>query len=108
MRQKFAFSNLLMTILVVCTMMYQSVHSFTHILEEITVENAHHDGSHHHVDSKHCYVCDFTFSPFTTVDFQSFTFLTPQKPFQKYAFSEQSFCYLSIQNTFLRGPPAFI
>lgn len=110
MKQKMLFSNLFMTILVVCTIMYQSVHSFTHVLEDIhhsyVSDNA--DHSHSHLDSKHCYVCDFSFSPFTSVEFQTITFLNPTQVSQKYFFSEQAFDLTLNQHSFLRGPPEFI
>lgn len=110
MKQKLPFSSLLMSILVICTIMYQSVHSFTHILEEINhssvSENSEH--SHVHLDKKHCHVCDFTFSPFTSTEFQTFTFLNPTQVSQKYFFSKQSFDLTYSQHSFLRGPPAFI
>lgn len=110
MKQRMLFTNFLMSILVVCTIMYQSVHSLTHVLEDI-----HHsyvtddsDHSHSHIDSKHCHVCDFSFSPFTSVEFQTITFLNPTQVSQKYFFSEQAFDLTLNQHSFLRGPPEFI
>ena len=110
MKKKMMFTNLFMTILVVCTIMYQSVHSFTHILEEINTssisDNA--DHKHVHLDKKDCHVCDFTFSPFTSTEFQSFTFYNPNEVLQKYFFSEITFQNSFIHYSFLRGPPAFV
>jgi len=104
------FSNFLMSILVVCTIMYQSVHSFTHVLSEVeqicnSDSNKH---SHQHLDKKDCPVCDFTFSPFTTVEFQTFTFLNPTFQKQEYFFSEQIADARLVSYVFSRGPPSLI
>ena len=110
MKQKMLFSNLLMTILVVCTIMYQSVHSFTHVLEEInhSYVDDHSNHNHQHLDKKHCHICDFTFSPFTATEFLTFTFFNPTEFSEKYFFSEITFENSIIQYSFLRGPPVFI
>ena len=104
------FSNLLMSILVVCTIMYQSVHSFTHVLQEInhSYVSDHIKEQHTHLDKIHCQICDFTFSPFTTTEFLTFTFFNPTEFSHRYFFSEITFETSIIQHTFLRGPPVFI
>lgn len=110
MKQKMMFTNLFMTFLVICTIMYQSVHSFTHVLEEINQSYVSNSSEHKHIhlEKKHCHVCDFTFSPFTTTEFLTYTFINPVAFSHKYFFSEITFENSIIQHSFLRGPPAFV
>lgn len=110
MKQRVVFSNVFLMVLMVCTIMYQSTHSFVHLLDEISHMNVseNEDESHFHFDSKHCQICDFTFSPFTSTEIQTFTFINIISFSQKYFFSEITFEKTFILHSFLRGPPLFI
>lgn len=106
MKQKWVFSNFILSMLVVTTIMYQSMHSFVHILQEIHHEKAvgeHHD--HSSLDGKKCSVCNFTFSPFTPVDFFSLKVFPKIVDQKQYTYKEQSFAASSIIYFSLRGPP---
>lgn len=106
MKQKWVFSNFILSMLVVCTIMYQSMHSFVHILEEIQHEKFA-DGHHEHtsLDGKKCSVCNFTFSPFTPVTFFTLQVLPKIVSHKQYIYQEQSFAASSIIYFSLRGPP---
>lgn len=110
MKQKMVFSNVFLMVLMVCTIMYQSTHSFVHLIDELSHESdsIHEKDSHFHFNKKHCQICDFTFSPFTTTEIQFITFFNSNETFHHYSFSEIIFENSFISHSFLRGPPTFI
>lgn len=106
MRKRWVLSDILLSLLVICTLMYQSVHSFTHVLEEVVKPEKSHE-KHHTSDAKHCYVCDFAYSPYITTPIFSYTFLFHFFSVDTYgliinSIFQPAFSYLS-----LRGPPIF-
>ena len=84
--------------------MYQSIHSFTHVLEEVVKSQEHHEKQHSN-DVKHCYVCDFSFSPFTSPSLFSFTFLPAEKVADAYAIIDPAFNKVTFTYCSLRAPP---
>ena len=58
---------------------FQSVHSFEHLVEQLTTEHCEHKYdhtktviSHSHDDFDNCFVCEYSFNNFTFTDFISF------------------------------------
>ncbi|RZK00279.1 MAG: hypothetical protein EOO46_21180 [Flavobacterium sp.] len=68
MKKKYAIVNLVLMIAVLFAILFQSVHSYEHILEQKTSYSQNdtlktdvHVNDHHHGK---CFVCEFTFSSF--------------------------------------------
>ncbi len=98
---------------VLFAMLFQSVHIYEHISREestsgVSFQNDNdftekfQKNNHEH---DHCFACDFTFSLYTSVDFQTFEFFisTPEVPyFSNYTSNDKSFCGSLFSH---RGPP---
>ena len=94
-------------------MLLQSIHSYEHVVSQLTEKQCHKKHAeigtqvkHKHPTLDHCFSCEFTFSSFTSID---------SKPlvFTKYTdFFKTTFFYLDSLNPYykgisyaLRGPP---
>lgn len=106
MRKKGAFAYVLLSLLVLCTVVYQSVHSFTHVLEEVSTSTKNQD-AHHASDAKHCYVCDFAFSPYVTPTISFITFFVALLITARYLFINRSVRVAAFFDVALRAPPMF-
>ena len=115
MINKRVFYNVAVTFSLLFAILYQSVHSVEHLVEQITTEQCHHElaagksqitHDHHHLE--HCPVCDFTLSSFLAgAEYSSSAF-----------FASEISTLIVVENTTpdlqsgkiltLRGPPSFI
>ncbi|MSP08675.1 MAG: hypothetical protein EXR15_08460 [Chitinophagaceae bacterium] len=79
MKKKFVIINLLLGILILFLTLFQSVHSYEHLLKQISNKECSHKTSlgtqftHHH-DFEKCLTCEATFSPFAKAKFLCFQF----------------------------------
>ncbi len=113
MKSEYAIINFYLAIVVLFVMLFQSVHSYEHILKQLTEEKCQetHDYSvthfqHKHSTFDHCFSCEFTLSTFTLFDLKNFEFIKFN------TFFKNPFFYLNTNNSFfkgisysLRGPP---
>lgn len=79
MKKKFVIINVLLSMAVLFSILFQAIHSYEHYSELLTEKKCHHDHSkneitHSHTISEKCMICDFNFSSYTTPDFFSFEF----------------------------------
>lgn len=82
-------------------MSFQTVHVYRHFVENQQHALDHHDGHQH----DHCYVCDFTFSPYVSTNAIVFDFVDfPEKVFLP-SFAASNYHHLSTFYFSLRGPP---
>lgn len=84
MKNKFAIINFVFSASVLFAILFQSVHSFEHLVKQFSEAHCHHkynpyqnEISHSHHGLEKCFVCEFTFSPFTTADAVNFSFVKP-------------------------------
>src|SRR6187402_2418836 len=116
MKKKLAIINFILMLTVVGAMLFQSIHSYEHLEEELSVKECLHnlDGNksvithhHHHLDN--CFVCEFTFAHFISPDIQSFSFARVAIA-TKYTFTYSREITQFFRGSLfsLRGPPDFI
>lgn len=113
MKKKFVLINLSLMLTVLFSILFQSVHSYEHFLDQETafVGNSNDDGStkiqtldHNH---EKCFVCEFTLSNFIATEFTTFL---PKISYR--AFAQVSFPATEVPTFFsgtllsLRGPPS--
>jgi hypothetical protein len=111
-KNKFAIINFCLSTVVLVSILFQSVHSYEHIYEQLTSEKCDHEQhlteeiTHDHHGFDHCFACEFTFSNFTKTEFFSFTFLKNQNIFKpEFAISPSKTTFFCGSLFFLRGPP---
>lgn len=115
MKKKFVIINSLLAIVVLFSILFQSVHSYEHLAKQISEKKCHHKPNfdnkltHQHHNFDHCFVCDFTLGGFVTPSISHFQFI------KKQISTGYSFLYSrEITNFFkgslfaLRAPPYFI
>lgn len=101
---------LFLSICVFVTLMFQSAHSYSHLVSDFLSTDSHHNKhdqlANHHSDD--CQICHFTFSPFTTATPDVIVFY-PTKTYSKLNVSHHT-NYLDASFDFisLRGPPVFV
>lgn len=82
MKQKFAIINFVLSVTVLFSVLFQSIHSYVH-QSEINTENLNtlensknkQALSHQHTINLKCAACDFQFSCFTAADFFHYNFI---------------------------------
>jgi ABC-type multidrug transport system fused ATPase/permease subunit len=113
MKSKFAIINCCLMMVVLFVMLFQSFHSYEHVIEQFSEKKCYekHDYSKTHFQHKHpsldyCFSCEFTFSFFTKLDLKFFVFE------KQTLFFKNSFFYLDSKKPYyngisysLRGPP---
>ena len=114
MKKKVIIINFLMSLMVLYAMLFQTVHSYEHLLTQLTEKHCKHHTSanqkeithSHSVDTK-CHICHFSFSTFIPNSFQSLSFEKVQIE------TSEVFLYTKSVSTFfkgslfaLRAPPA--
>ncbi|MDR6968653.1 hypothetical protein J2X31_002679 [Flavobacterium arsenatis] len=112
MKKKFAILNLSLMITVLFAILFQSLHSYEHILEEKATfthldssKKDVHANNHNH---EKCFVCEFTFSNFIGTEFTSFQFKTSFEAIAYSFFYTETPSVFSGSQATLRGPPASI
>ncbi len=115
MKKKFLILNVIITVLVLFSILFQSAHSYEHLVKQFSekkCEHTHkfkHEITHQHNNLDHCHACGFTFSTFTSTttcvcSFQS-QVVPSKKPFQ---FSKNTVTSFKGSLFLLRAPPIFI
>lgn len=114
MKKKIIIINVLLSLAVLFSILFHSIHSYEHHSEKLLEKHCLHLSSknktevtHSHSVIEKCFSCDFSFSSFTTPDFYVFQF--PKNSYVGYIPS-----YYSLQNSSffkgsffsLRAPPA--
>lgn len=95
---------------------FQSVHSFEHLVEQLSKEHCQHKYdhsktliSHSHTDFDNCFACEYSFSNFTFIDFLSFEipFLNDYDTTSLFGYGEK-LVFFSGSFAKPRGPPFII
>lgn len=115
MSKKLQHISLSLLISILFAILFQSVHSYEHLVQQFTEEHCDHKydvsqteftHSHHHFDD--CFVCEFSLSNSIPFEFFSFEFRSVAYFVQhSFFFTEQPIVF-SGSFFSLRGPPCFI
>lgn len=115
MKKRFALLNWSLLLAIVSSVVFQSVHSFEHILAEFTehkCEHPHDTGAeqitHQHHDFDHCFSCEFSFSNFIAPEIFSFDFIASHGAIPYFFTASDTPHAFSGSAYSLRGPPVFI
>lgn len=96
--------------------MFQSIHSFEHLVKTVTSQHCHHKYDHSHTVITHshsdfddCFVCHYSFNNFTFTDFISFEnlILNDYDTTSLFGYGEK-FVFFSGSLLKSRGPPSVI
>ncbi|AOZ98961.1 hypothetical protein [Flavobacterium commune] len=114
MKKKFIIINVLLSMAVLFSILFQSVHAYGHHSEQIVAKYSHQhsknktDINNNHSVSEKCFSCDFSFSSFTTTDFYVFPFYKNNLVKASISlFHQQSPSFFKGSLFSLRGPPIF-
>lgn len=84
MNKKFTLLNFSLVVVVLFGVLFQSIHSFEHLVEQLSKEHCHHkyhkdktEFSHAHDDFDDCFVCEYSFSNYIPTAFFTFKFKIP-------------------------------
>ena len=98
---------------VLFSMLFQSLHSYEHVLEQLSHEICHHEPSnnkaevtHKHHVGNHCFVCEFTLGTFLTSENPVFIIPKPSINFEnRFLYSKSIPQYFKGSLFALRAPP---
>ncbi len=115
MKKRFVIVNVILIVAVLFSMLFQSVHSYEHFEKQLSEKKCHHkpnlssEITHQHHGFEHCFVCEFTFSNFTTLKTNSFEFKNWNAHFSySFFYSKQISQYFKGSLFQLRAHPYFI
>ncbi|MDR7211447.1 hypothetical protein [Flavobacterium piscis] len=114
-KKKFIIINVLLSMSVLFSILFQFIHSYEHHSEQLAAKRYHHysknktEISNNHSISEECFTCDFSFSSFTTSDFDVFQFHKNNAliHFSLFHFQEYS-SFFKGSHFLLRAPPLFL
>ena len=112
MNKKSIVATIFLTIAVLFSILFQSIHSYEHLGELFSEEDCHHtytskhEITHQHQDSDECFVCHFTISSFITSDCFEFEYVKMASPSGYTFFTSRKFTQFFKGSLFaLRAPP---
>ncbi|SFA93247.1 hypothetical protein SAMN05660845_1051 [Flavobacterium swingsii] len=115
MKKKFVIINLLLAIVVLFSILFQSVHSYEHLAKQVSENKCHHKPTsghqitHQHHNFDHCFVCDFTLGGFVTPNISHFQFIKKQvSTGYTFLYSKEITNFFKGSLFALRAPPCFI
>lgn len=104
------FISMFLSMCVVVTFMFQSVHIYSHFATDF-FSDASHKHNHDKLTTQHsddCQICHFTFSPFISVSADAITFYQQSSYPQLNIAYKEFFIKSSLNFIALRGPPVFV
>jgi len=115
-KKKQIILNFALMLVVLFSMLFQSFHSYTHLVKQLSQEICHHkynlhktQFTHHHNTLEHCFVCEFTFSSFIRTEISHFEFKNIIVPTGYSIFKSREITQFFKGSLFaLRAPPIFI
>jgi hypothetical protein len=112
MKKHFIILNSIMSVIILFSILFQSLHNVEHLIKKITETKCEHqyrsdkEITHPHNNIDKCFVCEFAFSSCIGSHLESFTLFNSSKIFKKDStFLKQSICYFIGISYSLRGPP---
>ena len=114
MKRKFVIVNISLMVVVLFSMLLQSVHSYEHLVKLFSEKECHHHYSqkteinHQHHPFDHCFVCEFTFGSYVSTSFFSLKERITITISQHYSFLYKLTSQFFKGSLFaLRAPPEF-
>jgi hypothetical protein len=115
MKKKFVIINSFLAVAVLFSILFQFLHSYEHLANQLSEKECHHKSSskhqitHQHHDLEHCFVCHFSVSNFVTSEIQHFEFQKTIFPSGYSFFKSKEITQFFKGSLFaLRAPPIFI
>jgi hypothetical protein len=115
MKKKFVIVNSFLVLAVLFAMLFQSVHSYEHLSQQLSEKKCHHkytsskEITHQHHNFDHCIICNFTLSSFVDLDISHFEFKKITIPSGYTFFKSREITQFFKGSLFaLRAPPIFI
>lgn len=115
MKKRLVIVNVFLALAVLFAMLFQSVHSYEHLAQQLSEKKCHHQYSskheitHQHHNLEHCYVCDFKMSQFVGEPIFIFKSQNPIIHSGYTFFKSRTITEFFKGSLFvLRGPPVFI
>ncbi|AOW08508.1 hypothetical protein [Flavobacterium gilvum] len=115
MKKRQVILNSFLALAILFAMLFQSVHSYEHLAQQLSEKKCHHTYSskheitHQHHNFDHCYVCDFKISNFISAEIASYEFQEVIIPFGcTFSKSKQITEFFKGSLFALRAPPFFI
>ncbi|WP_343697801.1 hypothetical protein [Flavobacterium sp.] len=114
MKKKIIVVNFFLSFAVLLAMLFQTVHSYEHILRQASEKHCHHkytagqkEITHSHTVDANCHICHFAFSTYIPNSFQAFTFhKTITETSYKFFYFEGISIFFKGSLFALRAPPA--
>ena len=114
MKNKLIIINALMSVVILFAILFQSVHSYEHLTEKLLEKKCYHQRhsnqeiTHKHNSFDNCFVCQFAFSNYINISFNSnFGFIKNQILQLKTSYYKSITINIFDVNYLLRGPPFF-
>lgn len=115
MKTKLVVINYLLTFAVLFSILFQSVHTYSHYEKQLSEKkclhkyNSSQEITHQHHNFDHCLVCDFTFSNYITTDLFHINHKKIEIPIGYSFFKSREITQFFKGSLFsLRAPPSFI
>ncbi|TDD93537.1 hypothetical protein E0F76_19015 [Flavobacterium cellulosilyticum] len=115
MKKKILILNSLLVFAVLFSMLFQSIHSYEHLIKQLSEKECHHkyvsskEITHQHNNFDHCFVCSFTLSSFVPSNSSHFDFKNFDFPSSHFNFKSRETTPFFEGSLFaLRAPPSFI
>ncbi|PXY41761.1 hypothetical protein DMB65_06915 [Flavobacterium cheongpyeongense] len=113
MKRRQLITGFSMALIVLFSILFQSIHSYKHIAKQLSEKKCHHNYkdtngeiTHQHHNDDSCVVCHFSFGNYITPEKISFQFYKIQKEIPYFIRSSESVITFSGSLYTLRGPPS--
>jgi hypothetical protein len=115
MKKHLALLNIALLAAILSSIVFQSVHSFEHIVASYAEQHCHHPNdsgkaqiTHQHKSFDHCFACEFSFSNFVAPPLFNFQFFASYKAIPYFFYASETPYSFDGSIYRLRGPPDFI
>ncbi|MBF4492172.1 hypothetical protein IRZ83_07700 [Flavobacterium sp. JLP] len=115
MKRKQLIISVSLAVTVLFSILFQSIHSYEHIVKQLSEKQCHHDYNdpsgeitHQHHNYDLCYVCNFVFGSYIVPENFSFQFYTFHSEIPYFIAFSENIKSFSGSAYLLRGPPAAI
>ncbi|MBP2283459.1 hypothetical protein H4V97_001777 [Flavobacterium sp. CG_23.5] len=112
MKKKQGIINLTLVVAVLFSMLFQSVHSYTHLVKQFSEKRCHHtynvtnsEITHQHHNFDNCSICQFTFGSYISPNEFSYQLNSSYKEIPYFFTAKTAFVSFSGSLYSLRGPP---
>ncbi|MBP4138747.1 MULTISPECIES: hypothetical protein [Flavobacterium] len=115
MKRKQLIISVSLALTILCSILFQSVHSYEHTAKQLSEQQCHHQYdkkqggiTHQHHNYELCYVCHFAFGSSLIPEVFNFEFTTFHKDIPYFFTASENLVTFSTSAYLLRGPPASV